>query len=90
MRCGGKRWSYQKSLAVGKIREIAQVAVGMRQAAAAWEEDYAGRMEKIGYRRGRGAPTVFVNFEKDVRVVVHGDDFTCSGGRRELESSGGT
>ena len=37
-----------------------------------------------GFKRGRGAPTVFYNEKTMVRVVVHGDDFTFSGTKVEL------
>ena len=57
----------------------------MRKAAAEWEEDYAKKMEGEGFRRGKGAPTVFFNAKTGVRVVVHGDDFTYSGTKKELE-----
>ena len=58
----------------------------MRKAAAGWEEDYAKRLQGEGFRRGRGAPTVFWNEKTAVRVVVHGDDFTFAGVRKELEA----
>ena len=58
---------------------------GMRKAAAGWEEEYAKKFEKEGYKRGIGAPTVFHNKEAETRLVVHGDDFTFSGPRKELE-----
>ena len=48
----------------------------MRKAAAGWEEEYAGKLEGEGFRRGKGAPTVFSNAKTAVRLVVHGDDFT--------------
>ena len=38
-----------------------------------------------GFKRGVGAPVVFHNPRTGVRLVVHGDDFTFSGTRRELE-----
>ena len=57
----------------------------MRKAAAGWEEEHAKRFEKEGYKSGIGAPTVFHNKEAETRLVVHGDDFTFSGPRKELE-----
>ena len=57
----------------------------MRPAAAGWEEEYATKFESIGYTRGVAAPTVFMNEETGVRLVVHGDDFSFCGSRRELE-----
>ena len=57
----------------------------MKRAAAGWEEDYAKKMVAEGFGRGRGAPTVFHNRATEVRVVVHGDDFTFSGTKVELD-----
>ena len=58
---------------------------GMRPAAAGWEKDCTTRLESVGFRRGMAAPTVVFNEETKVRVVVHGDDFTFAGTRRELQ-----
>jgi hypothetical protein len=58
---------------------------GMRPAAKAWEEDYAGRLAGIGFTRGRAAPTVFFHPEWQVRLVVHGDDFTATGTQKHLD-----
>ena len=58
-----------------------------RKAAAGWEEEYAGKLESEGFRRGKGAPTMFFNAQTAVRLVVHGDDFTYSGTKKELEKS---
>ena len=41
--------------------------------------------QKLSVGRGRGAPTVFYNKVTEVRVVVHGDDFTFSGTKAELD-----
>ena len=57
----------------------------MGKAAAGWEEDYAKEMVAEGFKRGRGAPTVVYNKRTMVRVVVHGDDFTFSGTKVELD-----
>lgn len=57
----------------------------MRKAAAVWEEDYAKRKEAEGCRKGNGAPTVVYNAKTEVRAVVHGDDFTFSKARHELD-----
>ena len=57
----------------------------MRKAASGWEEDYAKKLINEGFRRGIGAPTVFYNEKTQVRLVVHGDDFTFAGVKVELE-----
>ena len=39
---------------------------------------------EIGFAKVIAAPTVFYWEERDVRCVVHGDDFTFSGKRTDL------
>ena len=48
----------------------------MRNAAQAWEADFAERLESIGFVRGKSAPTTFYREASGCRCVVHGDDFT--------------
>ena len=69
----------------GRFARLKRWLYGMRKAAVGWEEDYAAKLVGAGFRRGIGAPTVFFNPKTKVRVVVHGDDFTFAGERRELE-----
>ena len=57
----------------------------MRKAAAGWDYNYVGKLVGDGFKRGVGAPAVFHNPRTGVRLVVHGDGFTFSGTRRELE-----
>jgi hypothetical protein len=57
----------------------------MRPAAAGWEEEYSGKLVGDGFRRGKAVPTVFYNEVTGVRIVVHGDDFTMSGEKKQLE-----
>jgi hypothetical protein len=57
----------------------------MSKAAAGWEDDYAESLSKAGFKRGRGVPTAFYNKTTGVRAVVHGDDFTFSGTKKELK-----
>jgi len=69
----------------GRYARLRRWLYGMRKAAAGWEDDYAEKLEGAGFKRGIGAPTVFYNEVTNVRVVVHGDDFTFAGIREELE-----
>lgn len=73
----------------GRYAKLRRWLYGMRKAASGWEEDYAEKFKAEGFERGRGAPTVFWNKTTKVRVVVHGDDFTMSGEREELEEMRG-
>ena len=61
---------------VGKLRRW---LYGFRPAAAAWEAHYANKLGEVGCRRGLATPVSFYHKEKDVDLVVHGDDFTFTG-----------
>ena len=51
----------------------------MRPAASAWEKDFSEKLEEFGLVTGVSAPTAFYCKEKELRCVVHGDDFTFMG-----------
>ena len=57
---------------------------GMRPAARAWEEEYAGKLAKEGFKQGRSVPTVFHHEGKRLSGAVHGDDFTFLGFEEDL------
>ena len=59
----------------------------MRPAAQAWEREYAKKLGEVGFKRGKWGPTMFWSSERDVRVVVHGDDFTFEGPEDELKKA---
>ena len=75
----------RRILGVWKVCEVEEVAVRDEEGGGRLE---GGLCEEDGERRiqeGRGAPTVFYNESTMVRVVVHGDDFTFSGTKVELD-----
>ena len=57
---------------------------GFRPAAAAWENHYAEKLQGVGFRRGAATPVAFYSEDKDVSLVVHGDDFTFVGEDQSL------
>jgi len=63
----------------GRCWRLKRWLYGMRPAASAWENDFAERLESIGFVRGKSATTVFFNPTTSTRCVVHGDDFTFLG-----------
>ena len=69
----------------GKCGRLRRWLYGMRPAAKAWEDDYAEKLESIGFLRWKAAPTVFRHPGWKVRVVVHGDDFTVTGKQQHLD-----
>ena len=58
---------------------------GCRGAAQAWEDLYAERLVSVGFVRGKRSPVVFYHPGRDVKCVVHGDDFTLEGEGEDLE-----
>ncbi len=62
----------------GLVRSRGLGYVYKRQAQA-WEEDYATKLNSIGFARGVFAPTTFFCKKLQVRAVVHGDDFVFLG-----------
>ena len=49
---------------------------GMRPAASAWDKHYSKTLVDMGFAKGVTAATVFYEKARDIRCVVHGDDFT--------------
>ena len=48
---------------------------GTRDAAACWEAHYSKILEEAGMVKGTAAPGVFYHRDRDIRLLVHGDDF---------------
>ena len=58
---------------------------GTRDAAQNWEAEYAEFMELIGFQRGIWSPCVFWQRNRNIRAVIHGDDFTLLGTNSDLD-----
>ena len=69
----------------GMCGRLNKAMYGTRDAAQNWEIAYAEFMEEIGFTRGIVSPCVFWHPERELRVVVHGDDFTILGWEWELD-----
>ena len=69
----------------GKCGKLEFWLYGFRPAAQAWEELYASKLMGVGFVRGDGSPVAFYHPERDLAVVVHGDDFTFSGTDSHLD-----
>ena len=52
---------------------------GLRTAASSWEKWYTKTMEEAGFVTGQATVSTFFHKEKNIRVVVHGDDFIIEG-----------
>ena len=58
---------------------------GTRDAAQNWEHMYTEWLESSGFKRGVCNPCVFWNKGKNIRLVVHGDDFTLLNASADLD-----
>ena len=66
---------------VGKLRLC---LYGTRDAAFNWSETVAKQLRECGYVRGRAFPAVYYHEADEVAVMVHGDDYLCSGPESSL------
>ena len=75
--------AFPKELAIPEhlVAHLKRCVYGTRDAGAIWEDCYADALMEMGFERGTASPCCFYNPTTRLRVVVHGDDFTCLGPR---------
>jgi hypothetical protein len=69
----------------GMCAKLRRCLYGTRDAPARWEAFLAGELQKMGLERGRASPCCFSHSTRDVRCIVHGDDFVFVGCDADLE-----
>lgn len=69
----------------GKCGLLNKALQGTRDAAQCWEYEYSSFMEGLGFVRGIASPCIFFNKQRNLRAVIHGDDFTLLGFSKELD-----
>jgi hypothetical protein len=69
----------------GMCGELGKSMYGTRDASQNWEEEYGSTMLKLGFTKGLASPCVFYHEKRNLRVVVHGDDFTILGWANDLD-----
>ena len=69
----------------GMCGMIMKSMYGTRDAAQNWEECYTQLHVGIGFKQGRASTCVFHHEERDIVVVIHGDDFTALGNAEDLD-----
>ena len=72
----------------GQVGKLKKSMHGTRDAVQNWENEYSGFMKEIGFKQGRRTPCAFRHDERNIIVVVHGDDFTVLGQAGDLDCSG--
>jgi hypothetical protein len=69
----------------GMCARLRRCLYGTRDAPARWEAFLASELEKMGFERGKASPCCFRHGTRDLRCIVHGDDFVFAGGDKDLE-----
>lgn len=69
----------------GKCAKLLYTLYGMRTAASSWEGEYTKTLVEAGFVAGRANACTFFHPHREIRIVVHGDDFVVTGGPAELE-----
>ena len=68
----------------GMCGRLNKALYGTRDAAQNWAYSYMEFMKSIGFKTGKSSSCVFWH-EHELRVVVHGDDFTVLGWEVSLD-----
>ena len=66
------------------VAHLKRCVYGTRDAGAIWEDCYADALVEMGFVRGVANGCNFYHSARGLRVVVHGDDFTCLGPRADV------
>ncbi len=69
----------------GKRGLLKNVIYGTCDAAQDWEMEHAEMMHNAGFRLASHSARVFYHEQKNVRVAVHGGDFTILGASKSLD-----
>ena len=69
----------------GMCRKLKKSLYGTREAAQNWGQTYSQFMQDAGFARGQSSPCVVWHKERELRCVVHRDDFTILGWEHALD-----
>jgi hypothetical protein len=69
----------------GMCGRLNKCMYGTRDAAKRWERTYTDDLVNLGFKQGRASPCCFVHQTRQVKCVVHGDDFTFLGTDSDLD-----
>ena len=68
----------------GSVRDSSSRSMGCGTAPSSWEKEYTKTMEEAVFVTGLATACAFFHKEKNIRVVVHGDDFIIEGAECNL------
>ena len=62
----------------GVLGKLELCLYGTRDAAKGWQDTLSEQLEKCGFVRGKGHPSVFWHPTRHIKTLVHGDDYVSS------------
>ena len=77
--------SEDEDAAEGEVGELLLCLYGTRDAAREWQRTLSKHLVSIGFVAGRGHPSTLHHAERDIRMLVHGDDYFSSGQADQLD-----
>ena len=69
----------------GEVGRLNVCLYGTRDAAREWQTTLSRHLESIGFKRGVGHPAVFYHSGREIKTLVHGDDYVSSGMSEQLD-----
>ena len=69
----------------GEVGQLQLCLYSTRDAAKEWQKTLSRHLQEIGFIPGRGHLAVLHHPERDMRVLVHGDDYLTSGHVGDLD-----
>ena len=78
---------FPREMGLGKdvVAKQVRCVYGTRDASSIWEDCYRDALEDLGFTSGAASPCVFFNKDRNITIVVHGDDFNALGVAAELD-----
>ena len=70
---------------IGMCGKLKKSLYGTRDAAQNWMDTYCKFMVEVGFIKGKASPCAFWHPRREIRSVVHGDDFTNLGYEHQLD-----
>ena len=69
----------------GKVERLNLSLYGTRDAAQNWAEEYTTFLEECGFKAGLASPCNFEHENRELKLTVHGDDFTVRSPTADLQ-----
>ena len=69
----------------GQVGKLMLCLYGTRDAAKEWQKTLSRHLVSIGFVAGRGHPSIFAHPTRDIKMLVHGDDYFPSGAGKDLD-----